>query len=118
MEHIPNPVQALKEAARVAKNKIIITVPNEHEWPERFDPKMTIEQKEAKEGKDRLTLAKEANPKMQDVYKIDNLEHLWHIRYYDETMLKSHLEQAGLTDYKITKLGLGDWAFYGVIVNL
>lgn len=118
LEHIPNPVQALKEAARVAKSKIIITVPNEHEWPERFEPKMTIEQKEAKEGKDRVTLAREANPKMKDVYKIDNLEHLWHIRYYDETMLKSHLEEAGLTKYKITKLGLGDWAFFGAEVYL
>lgn len=118
LEHIPDPVQALKEASRVTKKKIIITVPNEHEWPKCLDPKMTIEDKEKKEGKSREVLAMEANPKAKTMYKIDNLEHLWHIRYYDKSLLESHLESAGLTNYVITKLQLGDWAFYGAEVFL
>lgn len=118
LEHIPDPVKALKEASRVARKKIIITVPNEHEWPQALDPMMTIEDKEKKEGKSREVLAAEANPKAKSMYKIDNLEHLWHIRYYDKTLLESHLQQAGLTNYVITKLTLGDWAFYGAEVSL
>lgn len=118
LEHIPDPVTALKEAARVATEKIIITVPNEHEWPKRFDPMMTIEEKEKKEGKSREVLAMEANPTVKDMYKVDDLHHLWHIRYYTIPMLEEHLEAAGLKNYTITKLTLGEWAFYGCVVEL
>lgn len=118
LEHLPDPIAALKEASRLAKNKIIITVPNEYEWPKHLDPMMTIEDKERKEGKPREVLASEANPKAKDIYKVDHLEHLWHIRYYTISMLEDHLRQAGLHNFKIKKLSLGEWAFFGAEVFL
>lgn len=118
LEHIPNPVLALKEAGRLARKKIIITVPNEQEWPKKYDPMMTIEEKEKKEGKPREVLALEGNSKVMDMYKVDNLEHLWHCRHYTIPMIEEHLKAANLTNYKITKLQLGEWAFYGCEVTL
>lgn len=38
LEHIENPPFALKEAYRVTKNKVIITVPNEFEWSKEKRP--------------------------------------------------------------------------------
>lgn len=118
LEHIPDPVKALKEGKRLGRKKIIITVPNEWEWPKRYDPMMTIEEKEKKEGKSREVLALEGNTKVKDMYKMDNLEHLWHIRYYTKELLEEHLKEAGLNNFLITKLTLGDWAFYGAEVFL
>jgi hypothetical protein len=79
---------------------------------------MTIEEKEKKEGKPREVLALEGNTKVKDMYKIDNLEHLWHIRYYTKEMLEQQFKEAGFTDYTIVKLALGEWAFWGAEINL
>jgi len=38
LEHVDNPVRVLKEAKRVTKNRIIITVPNEYEWTSECKP--------------------------------------------------------------------------------
>jgi glycosyltransferase involved in cell wall biosynthesis/2-polyprenyl-3-methyl-5-hydroxy-6-metoxy-1,4-benzoquinol methylase len=38
LEHVPDPLAVLKEAVRLARKKIIITVPNEYEWPEELKP--------------------------------------------------------------------------------
>lgn len=118
LEHLPDPISALKEAKRIAKRKIVITVPNEYEWPKELEPLTTVEDKVKASGKTRESLALEANKNVKDIYKVDNLEHLWHIRYYTPQLLKEHLTLAGLTDYKISKLSLGQWAFYGVEVTL
>lgn len=118
IEHVEDPVKCLKEAARVAKRQLVITVPYEQEWPEHYDPMMSIAEKEKKEGKDRMTLALESNPKAKEIHTGDNLEHLWHHRHYDRTLLEEHLKLAGFEDYKIEKLVLNEWVFWGVLVNL
>lgn len=38
LEHVPVPQRVLREAVRVAKKKVIITVPFEHEWPPELKP--------------------------------------------------------------------------------
>ncbi len=38
LEHVENPNQVLKEAVRVAKEKVIITVPWEQMWTEEYKP--------------------------------------------------------------------------------
>lgn len=38
LEHVPDPQQVLKEAARVAKRKIVLTVPFEFLWPDDLKP--------------------------------------------------------------------------------
>lgn len=38
LEHVPVPQRVLREAVRVARKKVIITVPFEHEWPPELKP--------------------------------------------------------------------------------
>jgi len=38
LEHVPDPQKVLREAVRVARKKLIITVPFEHEWPPDLKP--------------------------------------------------------------------------------
>ena len=38
LEHVPDPQKVLREAVRVARKKLIITVPAEHEWPPDLKP--------------------------------------------------------------------------------
>jgi len=38
LEHVPEPQRVLREAVRVARKKLIITVPFEHEWPPELKP--------------------------------------------------------------------------------
>lgn len=38
LEHVPDPQRVLKEAVRVARKKVIITVPWEHLWPPELKP--------------------------------------------------------------------------------
>lgn len=117
LEHMPDPVSALKEAKRVARKKIIITVPNEHEWFKFQEPMMTIEDKMKLEGLTREELARKGNTAVE-FYTGDNYEHLYHVRYYTLDMVKEHLMLAGIENYTIKKLNQDVWAFYGVIVEL
>lgn len=117
MEHMPDPVSALKEAKRVAKKRIVITVPNEHEWLEEQEPFTTIEMKCKREGKTREELAREGNIAVAFDTK-DNYEHLYHVRYYTKELLEQHLREAGIDNYKIIKMNQGVWAFYGCVVEL
>lgn len=38
LEHVPDPQRTLKEAVRIAKKKVVLTVPWEHEWPPDLKP--------------------------------------------------------------------------------
>lgn len=113
LEHVEDPIKTLKEAKRVSK-RVIITVPYEHDWKSHLDPFETVSSREEKYGKDRMEMAKEANPKCVEFDTSDNLEHLWHKRHYDNDLLKEHLSLAGFENAKIQKLVLGDWSFLGV----
>lgn len=114
LEHVDDPIKCIKEARRVS-NRLIITVPEEHDWPQEYDPMMSIEAKEVKEGKERLVLAREGNPKCKDFYMEDNLAHLWHNRHYTKEMLEEHIKLAGYTNFTVQKLVLGAWVFYGAV---
>lgn len=38
LEHVPDPQRVLKEAVRVARKRVIVTVPWEHQWPPELKP--------------------------------------------------------------------------------
>ncbi len=38
LEHVEDPLAVLKEAVRLARYRVVVTVPNEHEWPKGLDP--------------------------------------------------------------------------------
>jgi len=114
LEHVRDPVQVLKEAKRVTKEKILITVPDENEWIGLHRPKTPIWKELILKGIDPIRHAKISNPEAKEVHR--DLTHIYHNRYYDEKMLKEHLEFAGLNDYEMCKLIKDGWVFLVVEV--
>ncbi len=116
LEHVRDPVQVLKEAKRVTKEKILITVPDEDNWIGLHRPKTPIWKELILQLRDPIEHAKISNPEAKAFHQ--DLTHLYHNRYYDEKMLKEHLELAGLNDYEMCRLIKDGWAFFAVEVML
>jgi len=83
LEHVQDPAQVLREAVRVSRKKLVITVPLEYEW------------------------ALDAKP----------FTTLGHIRFYTEPILRQHLAEAGITQYKMFKIRGGAWVFLAVEID-
>jgi len=116
VEHCENPVKALSEAKRVAK-EAVITVPYEYEWKDADLPFATIEDREKAERRSREEMVKRHNPAKR-FYEGDNYKHLFHNVYYTPELLENHLKEAGFTDYKITKLRWrGNAAWLGAVAR-
>lgn len=115
LEHVPDPLEVLKEAKRVGK-KVVITVPEEHEWQPWQDPFGTGESKSKAKGMTKAELAKLESPTCLDFYKDDDYEHLWHQRQFDYAGLETLIQNAGFSNYEIKKLSLDDWVWYGAVL--
>jgi ubiquinone/menaquinone biosynthesis C-methylase UbiE len=113
LEHVPDPIAVIQEARRVAK-RLIITVPNEYEWEEEAKPFHGIREWEDETGKSRYDIAKEGNDPIE-FFDGDNLEHLWHVRYYQEDTLKEDLKKAGLENVEFAN-GTDDF-FHWFLIN-
>jgi len=111
LEHVENPVKALSEARRVAK-MVVITVPYEHEW-EKENPFNTPEKESSLKKQTIEQLAKEGN-RAKEFYP-DGYRHLWHRTFYTPRLLQEHLDKAGYTDYKITKMRWEGQSWLGVV---
>lgn len=116
LEHVENPVQALKEARRVAK-RVIVTVPYEHEWDEELLPFHGIDDHAQLEGMSREELAKRGNPKCKEFYTKDDYQHLYHVRHYTKDSLEEHLKLAGFENYEVKKMVSGKWVWYSAICS-
>jgi ubiquinone/menaquinone biosynthesis C-methylase UbiE len=113
LEHVPDPVKALKEAKRVAK-RVVITVPNEYKWSEIVRPFNPIEKIE-EGGANRAEEARKGNPRVIEFYTEDNYAHLWHVRFYKLETLTADIKKAGFTNFEITE---GDDSnFHWFLVN-
>lgn len=110
LEHVKSPVEALKEANRVAEN-ILITVPFEYEWDKRLKPFWTIEQRLEEEGLTLEQLYRRDNPGVTNLCECEGLKHGYHNRYYTDEMLKEHLKQAGIKNGRIEALRYEGWSF-------
>jgi len=116
LEHSDNPIKVIKEAMRVAK-RVVITVPYEYEWASTLQPFKGVKEKEEMAKKDRYALAREANPAVVERYTDDNLEHLWHKRFYTPESFKRDLKEAGAKDFKVYKLRWGLWSFLAAVID-
>ena len=115
LEHCKDPQKVIKEALRVSK-RVITTVPYEYEWAERNKPLEKIEDKEKKLGKTREEILKEeAKIPFDKFYKEDNLEHLWHHRFYTPETFRDELQKAGVEIVEFVKIRFGDWSWIGAI---
>lgn len=113
LEHVYNPIQVLKEAKRLSYNKIVITVPNEYYWDKKFKPFMPKNERLKETGMNKTELAKYSNPHAKEFS--EDLEHLWHRRYYTGKLLVSHLNFANIKNYQLYHIQCGGWAHWGVI---
>lgn len=116
LEHADDPVQVLKEAKRVGK-RILITVPDEKNWDEKYFPYETLEQGMKRRNLTLEQVAKVSNPNAKEFYTKDNYKHLWHNRHYTESTLRQDLGFADIKDYKLEKLQYEGWAFFTVNIN-
>lgn len=89
LEHVHNPVLALREAYRVASKRLVITVPNETNWSKDHKPLATLPNMREMEGREYY---EKANP---DCVKINDGAQALHNRVYNKEMLLKHLEYAG-----------------------
>lgn len=111
LEHVSNPIAVLKEAARVSKERILITVPEEHLWREEYLPMMEVEERLKVEG---MTLEEAVNSSRAEAVRVcDENEHphLSHVRYYDRDMLENQLKTVS-DSFKIDLLLFKGWAHY------
>jgi SAM-dependent methyltransferase len=97
LEHCQAPVQALMEAKRVARAKVIITVPNEWEWPKAYNPFMPTEDAAKAKGLTIEQMARQDNPAIA-FYTNDGYKHLHPNRYYTIRTLREDLAAAGLLE--------------------
>lgn len=108
LEHVVSPSIVLKEAARVARKKVIFTVPNEYEWPAEFKP---CQPPGAKATEDGLTPKEEFMLGNPTCTKINDLSQAEHRRWFTRETLTERIEQLGLP-YYTDELKYGGWAFF------
>jgi SAM-dependent methyltransferase len=97
LEHCQAPVRALAEARRVARTKVIVTVPNEWEWPDAYNPFMPSGDAARAKGLTIEQMAHQDNPAIA-FYTNDGYRHLHHNRYYTIRTLREDLAAAGLLE--------------------
>lgn len=89
LEHPLDPVQVLKEAKRVARQRILVTVPDEESWI------------------------------YKRVFRhfgiLDSIEH---VRLFNAQKLKKYFDEAGLTSYQIHHVLFGMMEYYVAIISL
>ena len=115
IEHVKEPVSAIKEAGRVAK-QVLISVPYEHKWTSDLKPFAPSAGEQAEQRQiSKEDLAREGNPAAKEFYKEDDMEHLWHQDYYTPAKLREHIKLAGLEIKEIYELRSDDWVWLGAI---
>lgn len=115
LEHVRDPQKVLKEASRIAREKILITVPDKENWISLYYPKMPAWYKLILEGRSFLEIVQRAN---HGIVRVGDPLQLFHVRYYTEDSLKNELENACLKNYEMVRLIYNGYAFFAVEVFL
>ncbi|MBA7702027.1 hypothetical protein ES703_110778 [subsurface metagenome] len=114
LEHVNNPILVLKEAARVAKKKVIFTVPDEGSWTPDHLPFRTLDDIEREEHLTPEQLYKRSNPSS---IKVNDPKQTFHNRWYTKELLESHLGYLGLP-YQIQTIAYDGWSWFcGVVLK-
>jgi len=108
LEHVHNPILALREAARVAKKKVVFTVPDEEHWTPDHMPRKTLDDwiREKKQTPEQIF--KEGNPSN---IELNDLKQSFHNRWYTKETLESQLKYLSLP-YQIQTLAYDGWSWF------
>jgi len=113
LEHVPNPIRVLKEAKRVTRKKVIVTVPAETFWHPSYKPFQSLEDRMKELG---VKTVKEyvAFYTKESVRPHFDFPHIAHRRHYTGAMLEYHLLLAGFEKkkVKIDNLSYSGWSFW------
>jgi SAM-dependent methyltransferase len=118
LEHVPDPIKVLKEAKRVTRHKILLTIPNEHEWDARHKPLHTKEEEMETRGIGWDELVAEGTKGALAVTDEKKVPHLYHVRHYDEKTLRRDLKEVFGGKYVLDVLRYDGWSFFVVEVTL
>jgi len=108
LEHVHNPILVLREAARVAKKKVVFTIPDEYHWAPDHLPLKTLADWVREKKQTPEQIFKEGNPSN---IKLNDLKQSFHNRWYTEEMLKSHLDYMSLP-YQIQTIAYDGWSWF------
>lgn len=108
LEHVHNPILVLKEAVRVARKKVIFTVPDEGSWAPDHLPFRTLDDAIREEHLTPEQLYKKGNP---SCIKVNNTKQGFHNRWYTKKILESQLAYVGLP-YQIQTIAYDGWSWF------
>lgn len=108
LEHVNNPILVLREAARVARKKVVFTVPDEYHWTPDHLPLKTLDDWIREKHQTPEQIYREGNP---GNIKLNDFKQSFHNRWYTEEMLKSHLAYLGLP-YEIQTITYDGWSWF------
>lgn len=87
LEHVKDPDVVIKEAKRLSRQRILITVPNEYEWPPELHPFFIKENHTHEE----LELNKKINATSIDD---DIFPHFYHVRFYNHDTFRELIKKS------------------------
>ncbi len=93
LEHVHDPPQVLREAARVARLKVVFTVPSEEHWGEEHHPFMSLEETLQRRGLTEEEHFWASNPTCT---QFNDMSQAGHRRYYNNVSLRAELARLGL----------------------
>jgi len=120
VEHVSDPGRLLNECLRVARMRIIGTVPNEYKWPRHLSPLTSREERMVADGfRDVDEMAYHyvgVNPYCREVTSEKKIAHLWHVRWFRREDVEKLVGGLGYK-YRVDELIDGEWAFFTFIID-
>ncbi|MCS7117636.1 MAG: glycosyltransferase [Thaumarchaeota archaeon] len=122
LEHVERPNFVVKEATRVAKYMVLITVPNEYAWSSSKAPLLTREERMKRDGftnvDDMARHFASKSPYLKQLYPESKKPHLWHVRWFTRTELEALIKNnVDSFDYAISEIKLPEWSWFTVKIR-
>jgi len=93
LEHVHDPALVLREACRVAQQKVVFTVPSEHHWADEAQPFKSLETTLTERGLTEEEHFWVSNPTCT---QFNDMSQIGHRRYYDFHLLQKQFKPLGL----------------------